>query len=110
MTFDLSPAAVAIISLGINSVVGVLMAWIAFKNASLRQVIEKQGVVLREVEKQGNSVSLELKRTNMVYSRRLAEATKSTPAGLADQAIADDAQKVYEEAYQQSMHKAYPVT
>jgi len=110
MTFDLSPAAVAIISLGINSVVGVLMAWIAFKNASLRTAIEKQGTVLREVEKQGNSVSLELKRTNMVYARRLAEATKGTPAGDGDKAIADDAQKVYEEAQQQVLHRAYPVT
>jgi hypothetical protein len=56
--------------------------------------LELHGKTLVEVEKQGNSVALELKRTNMVYARRLAAAT-----GLgSDIAIADDAQKVYEAA------------
>jgi len=61
-------------------------------------ITRNSGKVLKQVEKQGNSVSLELKRTNMVYARRLAVATEDQPSGKADKAIADDAQRVYEEA------------
>lgn len=53
--------------------------------------------VLNQVEKQGNSVSLELKRTNMVYAMRLAVAER-TEANLA---IAKEAKTVYEEARKQ---------
>lgn len=106
MTFDISPSVVAVISLGINSIVGILMAWIALKNAQLRTDIKEQGNVLKQVEQQGNSVALELKRTNMVYSRRLADETKKP----ADIAIANDAQKVYEAAEQSIIHKNYPVS
>lgn len=106
MTFDISPSVVAIISLGINSIATILMAWIAFKNAQLRTEVKEHGTVLKQVEQQGNSVALELKRTNMVYSRRLADETKKP----ADVAIADDAQKVYEAAEQSIIHKNYPVS
>lgn len=54
--------------------------------------------VLNQVEKQGNSVALELKRTNMVYAMRLAVADK-TEANLA---IASEAKTVYEEAKKQA--------
>lgn len=58
------------------------------------EVQAKQTETIKQVEKQGNSVSLELKRTNMVYARRLAEATKDP----GDDAIARDAEKLYEAA------------
>ncbi len=54
-------------------------------------VLDDQSSLLRQVEKQGNSVALELKRTNMMYSRRLAAVTNNP----SDIAIADDAEKVY---------------
>lgn len=47
-----------------------------------------------QVEKQGNSVSLELKRTNMVYARRLATAD-SSPGNMA---LADEAEEAYDAA------------
>lgn len=47
-----------------------------------------------QVEKQGNSVSLELKRTNAVFARATAVATKKK----ADAIIADEADKAYEAA------------
>lgn len=106
MTFDISPALVAIISLGINSIVVVLMAWIAYKNAQLRAEIKDQGSVLRQVEQQGNSISLEGKRTTAVALELLAAHTK-LPEHISKAA---DARKVYEEAERQIVHKNYPVT
>lgn len=75
---------------------GVIIGVVIARKGSAR--LNEQAAVLTKVEKQGNSVSLELKRTNMVYSRRLALATVNTESGTADKAIADDAQRVYEEA------------
>lgn len=57
-------------------------------------ITKRQGAILQQVEKQGNSASLEFKRLIMVSMRRTAVAT-----GLAtDTALADDAEKVYSEA------------
>lgn len=49
---------------------------------------------LIQVEKQGNNASLELKRVNMVYAKRLLAAD---PAPENAQ-LASDAERVYEEA------------
>lgn len=73
---------------------------------ALTSVIGAVGVILiailgkkmTQIEKQGNSVSLELKRTNMVYARRLAEATNH----LGDIQLANDAKDIYEEAVKQN--------
>lgn len=78
---------------GLVTAIGViLVAVITQRNrAELRQ----QGDVIRQVEKQGNSASLELKRLNMVFSRRTATAT----ALGSDIALANDAERVYHEAF-----------
>lgn len=57
-------------------------------------ITKRQGAILQQVEKQGNSSSLELKRLIMVSSRRTAVATDLE----SDKALADDAEKVYAEA------------
>lgn len=51
-----------------------------------------------QVEKQGNSVSLELKRTNMVFAERLAVSTRQE----GDRKIADEAKIAYDEAVKQN--------
>lgn len=80
--FDMSGLAVLVTALtGTISAIGVIL--IAFLNRKVAQV-----------EKQGNSVSLELKRTNAVYARRLAVATRDK----ADIAIAKDAEEAYRQA------------
>ncbi len=58
------------------------------------KVQQAQGEVIKQVERQGNAVSVEVKRTNMVYSKRLADVTKDP----GDVAVAHDAKQVYEEA------------
>lgn len=73
---------------------------------ALTGIIGSVGVILiallgkkvAQVEKQGNSVSLELKRNNMVYARRLAEATNV----LGDIQLANDTRDAYEEAVKQN--------
>lgn len=50
--------------------------------------------VVKQVEQQGNSVALELKRTNMVNTRRLATA-ESSPG---NNALAEEAEKAYNAA------------
>lgn len=52
-------------------------------------------IKVAQVEKQGNSVSLELKRVAMVYARRTAVATGED----ADLRIADEAQTAYDIAF-----------
>lgn len=74
------------------SLIGVAM--VGYMTKRQGDVQQEQGDTIKQVEKQGNSVSLELKRTNMVYARRLAVAT-SDPG---DVAIADDAEKLYNAA------------
>lgn len=86
---DFSGIALAVSALG-TLVTAVGIAIVAVMTARQKRVIE-------QVEEQGNSVSLELKRTNMVFSRRLALETRRE----ADIAIADDSQTVYEEAKKQ---------
>lgn len=83
------------VALVITAIAG-LVTTVGVAYVSARQ--KHHGAVLRQVERQGNSVSLELKRTNMVYSRRLAVATAGTLDGPIDKSIADEAQRVYEEA------------
>lgn len=60
--------------------------------------VQLQRRTLGQVERQGNSVALELKRVNSVYARRLAEATKAP----ADIAVANETSEVYEAALKQS--------
>lgn len=75
--------------------VGPLIA--AIGSAIVIIIQARQGKIIQQVEKQGNAASLELKRMNMVYARRLAAAERTS----ANIAIADEAQKVYEEALKQ---------
>lgn len=89
MTLDFSGIALFVSALG-TLVTATGIAIVAVMTA-------RQKRTLQQVEQQGNSVSLELKRTNMVFSRRLAIETRRE----ADIAIADDAQKVYEESVKQ---------
>lgn len=74
--------------------------------SALGTVITSVGVILiamikskvKQVELQGNSVSLELKRVAMVYAKRTAVATKSK----ADIRIAEDAETLYNIAVKQN--------
>ena len=66
---------------GIISAIGVIL-------------IAIMGRKVAQVERQGNSVSLELKRVNMVYAKRLASAER-TQANIQ---MAQDATDVYEAA------------
>lgn len=66
---------------GIISAIGVIL-------------IAVMGRKVAQVEKQGNSTSLELKRVNMVYAKRLAAAER-TQANIQ---LANDAEDVYEQA------------
>lgn len=61
-------------------------------------LVQLQRRTLGQVEKQGNSVSLELCRVNAVYARRLAVTTKDP----ADEAVAADAEAVYLAAKQRA--------
>lgn len=61
-------------------------------------MVQLQRKTLGQVEKQGNSVSLELKRVNSVYARRVAVATKDP----SDDAIATEAEAIYREAAMQA--------
>lgn len=70
----------------------------AIAGAAVIIIQARQGKIIQQVEKQGNAVSLELRRTNMVYAMRLAAAER-TPGNIA---IADEARKVYEEALKQT--------
>lgn len=53
--------------------------------------------IIKEIEKQGNSTSLELKRTNMVFSRRVAVATGDP----GDVALAKESETIHDEAVKQ---------
>lgn len=86
---DFSGIALAVSALG-TLVTALGIAVVAVMTARQKRTIE-------QVEQQGNSVALELKRTNMVFSRRLAVETRRE----ADIALADEAQTVYEEAVKQ---------
>jgi len=94
---DLLGVAAVIVALGglVTSVGVIVLAFIARDS---KRELQEHGVVLKQVERQGNSVSLELKRTNFVYAERLAIETEGKPEGKANRAIADDARQVYEAA------------
>lgn len=62
------------------------------------QVIEKQAVVLKQVEVQGNSLRLEQQRVTAAALRAAAAATRLP----ADELKAKDAETVYEEAKKQA--------
>lgn len=95
-TIDFSGIALAVSALG-TLVTAIGIAVVAVMTARQKRAIENQKEVLAEVRHQGNSVALELKRNNMVFSRRLATETRRE----ADIAIADEAQTAYEEAKKQ---------
>lgn len=76
-------------ALGIAAV-GIMTVW-------QRREISKQGNVLNQVEKQGNSRDLENKRLVAMIARRLADANHDP----GDIAVATDAEKVYSTALKQ---------
>lgn len=70
----------------------------AIGTVAVAVMVQLQRKTLGQVEKQGNSVSLELKRINSVYARRAAVATKDP----SDEAIADEAETLYNAAKEQA--------
>lgn len=89
-------------SIGLSLVLQGVATIITAVGVILIALVKKQSDTIAEkvvqVEKQGNSVSLELKRTNMVYARRLADATKDP----GDIFLAEESQKAHEEAVRQN--------
>lgn len=61
-------------------------------------LVQMQRRTIKQVERQGNSTSIELKRTNALYAKRLAVATNDD----GDKKIADDARDVYNNAVKQA--------
>lgn len=61
-------------------------------------LVQLQRRTLKQVEVQGNSQSLELKRIGSIYARRAAVATKDP----SDEAIANEAESLYMAAKQQA--------
>lgn len=89
--------------------IGLATAFTAFmqvyqtwKDKQAHKAAEERGKILESIEKQGNGAFLELKRKNMVFAQKLAEATRD--AG--DLAIAHEAKLSYQTALTQSKLEA----
>jgi hypothetical protein len=94
---DLPGMALVITALtGLVTAIGVIYVSFVARKSTAELVLH--GQLLKQVERQGNSASLELKRMNMVFARRAETATVNISEKAVAKGIADDAEMIYMEA------------
>lgn len=98
---DFTGVAAVIIALG-SLVAGVASSIVLVMAAHQKKVLEKQGAVIAQVEKQGNASSLELKRTTAAALRTVATVSPNQ----ANELKAMDAEVLYDEAKKQAEQNA----